>query len=162
MMVKDEDTDPYGLICGNRSGTAGFAFLLSSRGNLRFEFGSSVINGSTKLPRGKWSQLTAVLDKNAGTARLFLNGTLIGSANMGSDLQHGTGTFFIGKDNGETIIDGSFLGNTFCGLIDDISVTNGVVTPSSFTPTVADFNYPESRYANNPYALWRPQFHGMP
>lgn len=162
MMVKDEDTDPYGLICGNRSGTAGFAFLLSSRGNLRFEFGSSVINGSTKLPRGQWSQLTAVLDKNAGTARLFLNGVQIGQTAMGSELQHGTGTFFIGKDNGETIIDGCFLGNTFCGLIDDISVTNGAVTPASFTPTVADFNYPESRYANNPYALWRPQFHGMP
>ena len=170
--VKDEaEAAPaYATICGNLDVAAkrGFDMQLSSQGDIRFRYGSAyaggyvlAVSGSEKLPRGQWCRLDAVLDKGAGAATLYLNGRSIGTGRMNrSEIVHSDGPFYIGKDDGETRGFGPFLVNTFCGLIDDIAVSNQADTPSPFTARQRpDFSYPASRYAAN---RWRPQFHAMP
>ena len=167
MQVDAAETTPtYTAICGNLEEEAkkGFALELSSQGDLRLRYGSASgfllkVDGSTKLPRGQWNTLTATFDKANNAAKLYLNGNEIGSGRMSNkEILHSTSSFFIGKSPADVKSDG-FLLNTFCGLIDDIAVYNTASAPAAFTPQVADFNYPASRYAES---LWRPQFHGMP
>ena len=170
-----EDTPTFATICGNLDEEAktGFAFELSSQGDLRFRYGSATgflmtVNGGQKLPRGQWCDLTAVLDKAGNEAAIWLNGMKIGSGRMSrADIVHSDKDFYIGK-NQMNITDpwtGKMLLNTFCGAIDDISISNGAIDFStldlidfSLLPP-PDFNYPAERYAEN---IWRPQFHGMP
>lgn len=166
-----ETTPTYGTICGNLSGKTGFALQLSSQGDLRFQFGSAysggflfTIDGSKKLPRGQWCTVTAVLDKAANSAKLYLDGEEIGSSRMSrSDIAHSTADFCIGKDDAD-VKSGPFLINTFCGLIDDISIYSLPLTPSQGGGTAApDFSYPLSRYTDvAPSGAWHPLFHGMP
>ncbi|MCR5131142.1 MAG: GH32 C-terminal domain-containing protein [Prevotella sp.] len=165
-----EVTPTYATVCGNldESAKRGFALQLSSQGDLRFQFGSAYaggflysIAGTQKLPRGSWNQVMAVLDKGSNLATLYLNGESIGTCRMSrSDIAHASSTtFFIGKDATE-MKSGPFLINTFCGLIDDITISNAVVTPQQFAEAAQpDFCYPASRYESS---LWRPQFHAMP
>ena len=164
-----EDTPTYGTICGNLDGKQGFALQLSSQGDLRFQFGSAyangylfTIDGSKKLPRGQWAVVTAVLSKTANSAKLYLNGEEIGTSRMSrSDIAHATADFYIGKDATD-VKSGPFLINTFCGLIDDISISNEAsLNPSQGVEwtTQPDFSYPASRYTES---LWRPQYHAMP
>ena len=162
-----EDQPTYATVCGNLADKSGFALQLSSQGDLRFVFGSAYANGylftiegTRKLPRGVWAIVTAVLDKASNSAKLYLDGTEIGSAKMGrSDIVNGPADFYIGKDASDVKF-GPFLLNTFCGFIKDISIYNAVKeVPIACDPLAPDFNYPAERYADNP---WRPQFHGMP
>ena len=163
-----ETTPTFATICGNldEGSKKGFAFELSSQGDLRFRFGSAyangflyTVNGSEKLPRGRWCMLTAVLDEANNAATLYLNGTCIGTSRMSrSEVVHSHADFYIGKDATEKK-EGPFLINTFCGAIDDIAIYNEVIIPATFTTQVANFNYPVERYTEN---IWRPQFHGMP
>ena len=163
-----ETTPSFATICGNldEEGKKGFAFELSSQGDLRFRFGSAyangylyTVNGAEKLPRGQWNILTAILNKAENAVTLYLNGTQIGTGKMGrAEIVHSNTDFYIGKDATEKK-EGPFLINTFCGLIDDIAIYNEVVTPSTFNSQLSAFNYPADRYADN---IWRPQFHGMP
>lgn len=172
MSAEYETTPTYATVCGNLDEAArtGFALELSSQGDLRFRFGSASAKGSVftiasdkRLACGRWSTVTAVLDKASNAARLYLNGQQVGTGKMGRAVwQPSTQPFFIGKDATEQKRQDKFLTNTFCGLIDDISIRNEVVaaaeiaTPSEERP---DFAYPAARYAQS---LWRPQFHGMP
>ncbi|MBQ9650557.1 MAG: GH32 C-terminal domain-containing protein [Prevotella sp.] len=169
-----EETPTFATICGNldEETKSGFAFELSSQGDLRFRYGSAsgfvmTILADEKLPRGEWCLLTATLDKANNAASLYLNGRQIATGRMGrADIVHSTTDFYIGK-NQDNVTDpwtGKMLLNAFCGAIDDISISNEVtdftlinlVDMSQFRP---DFNYPAERYTDN---IWRPQFHGMP
>ena len=167
-----ETTPTYATVCGNldEDGKKGFAFELSSQGDLRFRYGSATgflmtVAGSKKLPRGRWCQLTAVLDKAGNAATLYLNGESIGTGRMSrAAIAHSERPFYIGKDATEKK-EGPFLINTFCGAIDDIRIDNEVIDLAlagtidfSASPR-PDFSYPSERYAQS---LWRPQFHGMP
>ena len=167
-----ETTPTYATVFGNLDGKKGFALELSSQGDLRFSFGSAYaggylfsFNGEAKLPRGKWSVVTVVLDKAGNAATMYLNGTAIGTGRMSrSEIVHSTADFYIGKAATD-VKSGPFLINTFVGLIDDITVYNGAMTAEQVAalvpenPGLPDFNYPASRYASS---LWRPLFHGMP
>ncbi|MCR4602231.1 MAG: GH32 C-terminal domain-containing protein [Prevotella sp.] len=162
-----ETTPTFAVICGNldEASKQGFALELSSQGDVRLRFGSAsgflmTVDGSEKLPRGQWNVLTAVLDKAANAATLYLNGQNIGKSRMSrAAIAHGTTDFFIGR-SAQELKWGPFLINTFCGLIDDITIINEAVEPQLFTAAaLPDFNYPASRYAAS---LWRPRFHGMP
>ena len=167
-----ETTPTYATIFGNLVDKKGFALQLSSQGDLRFQFGSAyangylfTVNGTQKLPRGKWCMVTAVLDKAGNAAKLYLDGKEIGTSRMSrSDMVHSTTEFYIGKDATD-LKSGPFLINTFCGLIDDISISNEVTDFTLADPVdysqfpSPDFSYPASRYESS---LWRPQFHAMP
>ena len=164
-----ETTPTYATICGNLDETnkRGFALELSSQGDLRARFAVDygggyilTIQGNKKLPRGEWCQVTLEFDKEANKAWLFLNGEVIGDTKVNNrTLQHSTLPLRVGKDATD-VKSGPFLLNTFCGLIDDISLCNSAFHPIKFNHSEQpDFNYPASRYEDN---LWRPQFHAMP
>lgn len=167
-----ESTPTYATIFGNLDATAkkGFALQLSSQGDLRLQlyvnYGGGylvTVDGSEKLPRGRWNNVTMTFDKTGNAITLYLNGNSIGSKKSNRcGLQHGSAEFVIGKDD-TSVLDPwtrrMYL-NAFCGAIDDITVTNAVNVPDAFAPEAApDFNYPAERYASS---LWRPLFHGMP
>lgn len=170
-----EITPTYTTVCGNFDEEAkmGFAIQLSSQGQLRFRFASAyakgyifTIDSSERLQLGCWSQITAVLDKDANLATLYLNGSKVGSCKMSrSEIIASTAAFYIGKDATD-LKSGPFLINTFCGLVDDIAIYNESLSEDKIAQLAAnissakpDFNYPALRYAES---LWRPQFHGMP
>ena len=168
MRVEDaEQTPSFATICGNLDEDAktGWAFELSSQGDLRFRFGSTsgflmTVAGSQKLPCGRWCRLTAVMDKAGNKAALYLDSQEIGSARMSrAGIAHSMKDFMIGKAATD-LKWGPFLINTFCGLIDDIAVYNGqLAMDNGEWASTPDFNYPASRYNGS---LWRPQFHAMP
>lgn len=173
-VAEAENTPTYATVCGNLDENAhsGMALQLSSQGDLRFSFGSAsnfvlTINSSKKLDCGKWNMVTVVLDKAKNIGTMYLNGESVGTARMNrTGIQHSASDFYIGKAASDLKAD-VFLINTFCGLIDDITVYNDVLTvegvlalmPSGMNAAKPDFAYPASRYAEN---LWRPMFHGMP
>ena len=169
-----ETTPTYATLCGNLAddGKKGFALQLSSQGDLKAVVGLNYaggyrreILGSKKLPRGQWCTVTLVFDKSGNSATLYLNGENIGSSKVNNcDLLPGANTLYIGKDATE-VKSGPFLINTFCGLIDDIRISNTVIDFTLVDPidysvsSRPDFSYPAERYAES---LWRPQFHAMP
>lgn len=170
MNAQEGEVNPtYATICGNldETGKKGMAFELSSRGDVRFRFGSTysggflfTANGTEKMPLGRWAQLTAVVSKADNMVTLYLDGRSIGNSRMSRvGMQHATTDFMIGKSAGELKM-GPFHLNTFCGLIDDIIISNGATVPEATTTAATpNFRYPAERYAGN---LWRPQFHAMP
>lgn len=169
MQVNDAETTPtYATICGNfdETGKKGFAFQLSSQGDLRLVVGVDygggsqiTIDGDQKLPRGQWNELTMTYDKTGNAVTFYLNGTSIGTKRSNRvNLLFPDNNFYIGKDATEKKSE-MFLINTFCGAIDDIAIYNEVKTPTAYTSQQADFNYPAERYQES---LWRPQYHGMP
>ena len=174
MMQTDvaEDTPTYATIFGNlkEDTKTGFAWELSSQGDLRFRYGSATgflmtINGNKKLPRGQWADLTAVLDVANNAATIYLNAEQIGTGKMSSaSIATGENNFYIGRDATSKTF-GPFTINAFCGLIDDIIIWSEaldytLIDPLNYSQLPRpDFNYPAERYAES---LWRPQFHGMP
>ena len=169
-----ETTPTYATVCGNMDETnkRGFALQLSSQGDLRLQVGVAYgngylipIDGSEKLPRGRWNQVAMVFDKANNVATLYLNGTAIGSKKVNRcDLLHSQTDFRFGK-GADDVKSGPFLINTFCGAIDDVAIYNSALSAEQLaasspqTAILADFNYPVSRYADN---LWRPLLHAMP
>lgn len=169
-----ENTPTYATVCGNldENTCSGMALQLSSQGSIRFSFGSAsnfllTIDSSKKLDCGKWNMVTVVLDRAGNAATMYLNGESVGSCRMSRvGINHSASDFYIGKDAADLKAD-VFLINTFCGLIDDITIYNEALTaekvqaliPSEMKVSVPDFVYPASRYVES---LWRPQFHGMP
>ena len=164
-----ETTPTYATLCGNLAddGKKGFDLQLSSQGDLKAVVGLNYgtgyrreIAGSKKLPLGQWCHVALVFDKAGNSAKLYLNGEEIGSTKVNNyPMQSGANTLYIGKDATEKKA-GPFLINTFCGLIDDIRISNEAATPTAFSPTTRpNFSYPAERYAES---LWRPQFHAMP
>ncbi|MCR4959017.1 MAG: GH32 C-terminal domain-containing protein [Prevotella sp.] len=169
-----ETTPTYATICGNLDEGAkrGFALQLSSQGDLRLQtyvnYGGGylvTVDGSEKLPRGRWCLLTMTFDKAGNAVTLWLNGRAIGTKKSNKcDLLVGSPDFYIGKDATDKKF-GPFLINTFCGAIDDISISNEVVDYALVdlvdfgTLPLPDFSYPTARYDA---ISWRPQFHGMP
>ena len=94
-----ENTPTYATVFGNLDETAkkGFAIKLSSQGHLRFTFASAyakgylfTIDSSEKLPLGRWSQITAVLNKDANLAALYLKMSGSGRVNFPCADRHGT------------------------------------------------------------------------
>lgn len=171
MMQTDaaETTPSYATLCGNLDETAksGFALKLSSQGDLRLQaavaYGGGTlitVDGSKKLPRGQWSRVDMVFDLAGNALTLYLDGEAIGSKRVNRlPLIPGNADFYIGK-GADDKREGPFLINTFCGLIDDIALYNGLhpKAPLGDVPT-PDFNYPSERYCAS---LWRPLFHAMP
>ena len=173
-----ETTPTYATVCGNLDEDAkrGFALQLSSQGDLRLQlyvdYGGGylvTVDGTEKLPRGRWCMLTMTFDKQGNAVTLYLDGKNIGSKKSNRcSLLHSTADFMIGKA-GQDVKSGPFLINTFCGAIDDIDIRNTVAVPDAFSAASTPcFNYPAERYQKpslgegQGWALWRPRFHGMP
>lgn len=165
----DEAGEAWTSIAGNSDGTTGLAFRISNHGHYSFvcRIGGRTIECRAQNPIkcAEWSHLVATVDTETGWVRLYNNGVEVASSTCasGSKIETGNGLFFIGKDIERRIIESRYYLNTFCGLIDDVELINGInagIISDNQPENETDFNYdPDRRYAGS---LIRPRFHGMP
>lgn len=168
MTAEAEDVATFTTLVGNLDEAAktGLSLMLSSKGDLKvatYSGGWPVsLTASTRLSRNRWNHLAVTLSADR-KLRLYLNGEEIGQSNTTGSITPGKADLTIGKSP-ETIMNGRFHRNTFCGLMDDLTLLKTALTPEEIkaeavTDLTPDFNYPATRYAES---LWRPAFHGMP
>ncbi len=167
MVHADEAVNEWTAIAGNMDETArtGFAFTLSSQGDYAFECYAAgwrvACKAASKLPKYSWNYLVATVDVDAKTLKLYNNGTLVGTARCPYALSVGTADCYIGKSAREIKL-GPFHLDTFNGLIDDFTVSSGIMTESqikALPEQSADLSVPTSRFAGD---MLRPRMHGMP
>lgn len=105
------------------------------------------------MPCSEWNHLVGIVDTEAGKVDFYNNGTLVASqtCQQGGSIDTGNSTFVIGK--GVETVGNSCIMNTFCGLIDEVELYNGLQNSliSDNKPDHAvDMNYDiEKRYGNN-------------
>lgn len=169
-----EAVPSFATLAGNldESAKTGFAFLVNSQGGIQFKcylksWALTCNASDITLPKYQWNNLVATIDKSNNKIFLYLNGTQVGSAKCPYELSFGTSTFMIGKSRESLMGDGFHL-NTFNGLIDEITLTNGVLSAdevkNKYTATISnaaapDLTVPAEAFADH---IWRPLFHGMP
>ena len=152
--------------CIDTSAKTGFGFYIGFNG--KYSFRTYVggwplnIDVDSPLPTYQWNNLTAVIDCEARSAKLYNNGVEVGSAKASGSLSFAQSDFYMGQAT-ESRMSGPFQLMSFNGLIDDISVWNEAKPLSeiqSWKPeNPADLDIPASRFADDNL---RPRFHGMP
>lgn len=153
--------------CLNDTDKTGFGFYLGFNG--KYSFRTYVggwplnIDVDTPLPTYQWNCLTAVIDCEARSAKLYNNGVEVGSGKANGTLTFSRSKFYMGQGT-ESRMSGPFELMSFNGLIDDISVwseAKDLATIQSWKPENAtpDLDIPASRFADQ---VLRPRFHGMP
>ena len=167
----DEPTQERSGIVGtlDKTGNKGWAFTVGQHGAYSFDCyagGGWLVEliADDILPCYEWSHLVAVVDTDSKTATLYRNGKKVKevSNNILSGIENDATTLTIGK-NGGSAMTGPYMLDTFNGLIDDVEIYSGILTPEEiafYSPeNYADLTIPESRFAKD---LNRPKFHGMP
>jgi hypothetical protein len=120
--------DSYNYLYLASSLFGGLLITLNS-GNiiLRAYYDQDVLTSSTSPPLNTWSYLTVT--RSSGTARIFLNGTIVASGTTNYNFIAGTSSFICGS---------SIESVRFNGNIYDLRVTIGVARyTSNFTPPTA-------------------------
>ncbi|MDE7142103.1 MAG: GH32 C-terminal domain-containing protein [Muribaculaceae bacterium] len=152
--------------CINEADKTGFGFYLGFNGKYSFRtyVGGWPVNidVDTPLPTYQWNCLTAVIDCEARSVKLYNNGVEVGSGRANGTLSLTRSTFYMGQGT-ESRMSGPFELMSFNGLIDDISVWDealDLATIQSWKPeNEPDLDIPASRFADQ---ILRPRFHGMP
>lgn len=113
----------------------------------------------TPLPCSQWSNITGVIDGNAGIVRMYVNGELVSEESCArGEINFKGGRMFIGRGI-DPVNDGVFGINYFNGIIDDITIYNDIVVPGKVKPNDLVIAVPAERFAND---ILRPAYHGMP
>lgn len=135
--------------------------------------------GGHELPKNEWSYVNAVFDGNEGSLKLYLNGSVIASADLprGSRLAEAAGTeLLIGKNNHSSLLAGVFSLQMFSGIIDELKIYNRALSadevassyqevldsaPGGIRPQV---QYDEIKLDRTPLMTdrHRPQYHVSP
>ena len=164
----DKDTTQKTAIasCLDETSRTGFGFYIGFDGKWSFR---SYIGGwpvnidiAEPLPVYQWNCLTAVIDTEARSVKVYNNGVEAGSSRGNGKINMAESRFMIGHGTLENY-SGPFLLTSFNGLIDDIKVWDEALAVSeiaSWKPeNAANLDIPASRYADD---VLRPRFHGMP
>lgn len=168
MMSLDEPSAGMALIAGTYDATskAGFGFYLGREGNFSYKYFSSgwpgEVKSSVKLPLGKWTLVTATTDSQGRKVRLYFNGEEVGSANCMQSTPLPAANIQIGHDNTTGVSGMGFRLDTFNGLIDDLTVSEGVNIPTAsecVAQNEVSFAIPAEWWDDEPL---RPLFHAMP
>ena len=143
---------------------SGWAFSISKDGLYSFDTyvdqKAVSVEASDVIPCYEWSYLVAVNDPGTGTISLYRNGELVGETKSQGTIGNGSNKITIGKTADSST--SPFGIKTFNGLIDEVNVYNGTLTPAEIAATPqnqADLSIPESRFEKD---LLRPLYHGMP
>ena len=168
MMNAAMAVNEYTFIAGNLNDAAkkGFAFMLSSQGEYKFECYTggwkTSIKAREKMPLRTWSHLVATINTNEKKVTLYNNGVVVASAKCFSPINVGESAFIIGKSFEEKKFDAFHL-NTFNGLIDDLNIYNTVLSEAQIAnakpENKANLSIPTTRFEAD---MLRPAFHGMP
>lgn len=164
----DTDTNEKTAIvsCLDTDAKSGFGFFLGFNGKYSFRtyVGGWPVNidVDTPLPTYKWNRLTAVIDCDNRSVRLYNNGAEVGSARANGTFGLSSCPFYMGQSDASRM-NGPFELMSYNGLIDEITIWNEALPLNQIqecTPeNEADLSIPASRYADD---LLRPRFHGMP
>lgn len=169
IIEKDKATPQKICLAGTLNATTqnGWSFNLGYTGEYSFSFYSdgwpvTIEAEDDLLPCYDWSKLTAVIDMDSKKASLYRNGVKVGEKNTLNTINNAAKEITIGKNAGGAQF-GSYFLDTFNGLIDDITVYDGILLEAeieSNTPeNLADLSIPASRFEGQ---IQRPQYHGMP
>lgn len=164
----DRDTPEQTAIvsCIDESAKTGFGFFLGYDGKYSFK---TYVGGwplelkvETPLKQYEWINLTAVVDSESRSARLYNNGSEVATSKANGTVSVTNSPFRIGRSNNERSA-GLFCTTSFNGLIDEITLYDealGQNVIADMKPEhVADLSIPAERFADDPM---RPSFHGMP
>lgn len=168
MMRLDEQTADQALVVGtyDASAKAGFGFFLGREGDFSYKYFSSgwpgAVNASRRLPLAQWTLVTVTVDSQARKVHLYFNGEEVGSANCMASTPIPAANLMIGHDAtpGQNAM--GFRLDTFNGMIDDLTISEGVNVPSAadcVAQNDALFAIPSEWWADEPL---RPLFHAMP
>ena len=95
---------------------------------------TSVINSGTNLTVNTWQHIA--LSRASGTARIFLNGTQVGSSASSAQNLSSTAAMFVGQDGVKT----SGAAAQLNGYLQDLRITKGYARyTANFTPPTAAF-----------------------
>ncbi len=164
----DTDTSEKTAIvtCLNTDDKTGFGFYVGFNGKYSFRtyIGGWPVNidVDTPLPVYQWNNLTAVIDCDARSVRLYNNGTEVGSSRANGSISFAPSAFYMGQSSASRM-EGPFELMSFNGLIDDVSIWNEALDAAIIAGWKAenapDLDIPASRFADD---MLRPRFHGMP
>lgn len=164
----DTDTSEKTAIvtCLNTDDKTGFGFYVGFNGKYSFRtyIGGWPVNidVDTPLPVYQWNNLTAVIDCDARSVRLYNNGTEVGSSRANGSISFAPSAFYMGQ-SAASRMEGPFELMSFNGLIDDVSIWNEALDAAIIAGWKAenapDLDIPASRFADD---MLRPRFHGMP
>ncbi len=164
----DTDTSEKTAIvtCLNTDDKTGFGFYVGFNGKYSFRtyIGGWPVNidVDTPLPVYQWNNLTAVIDCDARSVRLYNNGTEVGSSRANGPISFAPSAFYMGRSSASRM-EGPFELMSFNGLIDDVSIWNEALDAATIAGWKAentpDLDIPASRFADD---MLRPRFHGMP
>lgn len=164
----DTDTSEKTAIvtCLNTDDKTGFGFYVGFNGKYSFRtyIGGWPVNidVDTPLPVYQWNNLTAVIDCDARSVRLYNNGTEVGSSRANGSISFAPSAFYMGQ-SAASRMEGPFELMSFNGLIDDVSIWNEALDAATIAGWKAenapDLDIPASRFADD---MLRPRFHGMP
>lgn len=164
----DTDTSEKTAIvtCLNTDDKTGFGFYVGFNGKYSFRtyIGGWPVNidVDTPLPVYQWNNLTAVIDCDTRSVRLYNNGTEVGSSRANGSISFAPSAFYMGQSSASRM-EGPFELMSFNGLIDDVSIWNEALDAATIAGWKAentpDLDIPASRFADD---MLRPRFHGMP
>ena len=164
----DRDTNEKTAIvsCLDDTAKKGFGFFIGFNG--KYSFRSYVsgwavdINVDTPLQTYQWVNLTAVVDCDARTAKLYNNGIEVGSSRCTGSIEYAGGEFYMGMSAAERF-SGPFQLMAYNGLVDEIKIWNEAIPSTTIAgwkaKNEANLDIPSSRFE---YDILRPRFHGMP
>lgn len=152
--------------CLNETAKTGFGFFIGIDGKYSFKtyVGGWPLELKVDKPLGRyeWTNLTAVIDTEARTARLYNNGIEVASSKANGNVAVPSSVMRIGRSFNERF-SGPFCLTSFNGIIDDITIWDEALTPAAIASWKAEndaaLSVPSTRFADDPM---RPTFHGMP
>ncbi|AEG44848.1 GH32 C-terminal domain-containing protein [Isoptericola variabilis] len=126
---------------------------------------------SARLPTGEWSHVAATYDAGTGSMTLYLNGAQVARKEIRAGtriLAETSQPLLVGRHNQAAVINGTFRANSWNGGIDELTVTDELLTAEQVAATVRDagpvpgtedLQPDRSRFDGDRY---RPQYHFMP
>lgn len=152
--------------CLDTDARTGFGLYLGFNGKYSFRtyLGGWPVNIDVDepLPTYRWNNITAVIDCDAQSIRLYNNGEKVGSARASGSVSFKASALYMGQGR-ESRMAGPFQLMSFNGLIDDISIWDEAKDQATIkswqTTSTPDLDIPASRFADD---ILRPRFHGMP
>lgn len=128
VLMKEHGVEDFAYVLYAHDGGALAGGAPVPSGSVRTSAGHQTLRGPSELPAGTWTHLATTYD--GVTQRLFVNGVQVASREQSGDITVSGGVLRIGGN-------GSFAGEFFEGLIDEVRVYNRALDASEIA---ADMN----------------------
>lgn len=152
--------------CVDDDAKRGFGFYLGMDGKVEFKLYTGgwpiTVESDRPIPTYQWNNLTAVLNPDERTLKLYLNGEEVGSTRCNGKAESISGDLRFGYGPADRKA-GMFNLMSFTGILDEFMVYDQVLTQEEIkgmkNENECDLTVPASRFESQKL---RPRFHGMP